>query len=316
MIKSNRNVHRKSLRLLPVVSGCVALLLWVGLCGPVFSAQAAARIDAAGIELQADQQVLADYALRFWQKMNQARRAPLAEAARLGIDEATVRSAFEETPWILDQGLPPLAWNEQLQKSAGAHGEDMLARNYYSYTTPENVGPAARILAGGYQPIRADETINALFFNNFVDFAFAADQLLDRTLRDELSGNPAVKPNIFSEQYTEVGIAYFAQTAALQPRLPYVYMLVLDFGLPVEMRRHVIIDTGADHRVAMKVFGINGWTYLKPLRSGVSQAQLTDMGAVFIAISDAGLGRRGVPYYLTGRKLDGTGNLSIDLSFE
>jgi hypothetical protein len=315
MFKKNPNVRRKSLRLAPGIPVWVVLLVAV-FCGPVFSAHAAEAVNTAGIELQADQQLLADYALRFWQKINQARRAPLAVAARLAIDEATVRSTFGNESWILDQGLPPIAWNEQLQQTASAHGEDMLVRNYYNYNTPENIGPFQRIHASGYQPMQANETINALFFNGFVDFEVAADQLLSRILRDELTGYATGQRNIFSEQFTEVGIAFFAQTASLQPDLPYVYLLVLDFGLPVEPRRYVVIDTVADHRVAMKKFGISGWTYLKPLAPGVNQARVSGMGAVFIAISDAGLGRLGIPFYLTGNKLSGWDNIYIDLSFE
>lgn len=316
MCKTSTNLQNKNRRPSILVSVLVTLVLCLSAVWLHPSVARAGSADLAGITLQADQQVLADYALRFWQKINQARRAPLAVAARLGLDESAVRSTFSSEPWILDQGLPPVAWHEKLQQAASAHGEDMLARNYYAYNTPENVEPYARILAAGYEAMQADETINALFFRSFVDFEVAADQLLDRMLRDELTGSASVPRNIFSEDFTEIGIAYYAQTSNLQPDLPYVYLLVLDFGLPVEPRRYVIIDTLADHRVAMKTFGVSGWTYLKPLAPGLNQTQVTGMGAVFIAISDAGLGRLGVPFYLAGNKLLGWDNIYIDLSIE
>lgn len=295
----------------------VLIALGLGLCGFGMSTSAAAAnsADLAGIPLQADQQLLADYSLRFWQKINQARRAPLAEAARLGLDESTVRGVFGVAQWILDQGLPPLAWNENLLQSASAHGADMLARSYYGYDSPENIGPLQRIQNTGYQPAQADETISALFFNNFVDFDFAVTQLLDSMIRDELNGTRASR-SFFDPALTETGVAFFAQTADLQPELPYVYLFVADFAAPIVPRRFVIIENTPGHAVAMKEFRIRGWKYLTALRAGVYQVAEPEDGALFIAIANAGLGALGRPTYLTTPMLGRTrGQVYLDLRF-
>ena len=316
MRKTNPNKQKHNSQPLAGRLALIALVLLLGgFCLPPSTA-VAGSLNLASIQRQADQQLLADYALRFWQKINQARRQPLAAAARLGLDESVVRTVFSDRPEVLEQGLPPLAWNGQLRQSASAHAADMLERNYYDYYSPENFGPYERIEATGYQPYAVGETIKALFFNNFVELEFALNQLVDSVLIEELTGQPDVQSNIFSPQVTEVGVSFSAQTANLQPDLPYVYLFVLDFAGPLQERRFVIINSVADHRIAMKAIGVSGWRYLQPLRPGVSQAQVSGLGAVFIAITKAGLGQLGVPYYLTGRNLAGDGNIGLDLSFE
>lgn len=48
-------------------------------------------------------------------------------------------------------GLPALALEPALRRSARAHSRDMVARNYFDHTTPERLGPEDRAGLQGYE---------------------------------------------------------------------------------------------------------------------------------------------------------------------
>jgi uncharacterized protein YkwD len=52
------------------------------------------------------------------------------------------------------RGLVALAGNSQLDKAAQGHSQDMVARRYFSHTTPEGVSYSSRIFASGYATSR------------------------------------------------------------------------------------------------------------------------------------------------------------------
>jgi len=244
----------------------------------------------APVPVFADAQILQDRAVEFLLQINQARRDPLACAERLGIDEETVRTTFADQSWILDQGLPPLAWNNQLVSSAATHGRDMFDRLYYSYITPEGATVEQRINATGYQAAFVGETMNALFFVNYVPVDDALRLLVDSMLRDELSGNPDVEMNIFSPDVSEVGISFFAESINLSGRHPHVYLLLADFASPFEKQNFVIIEYDQDSRVVARTYNDQHWIYPQQLRPGVAQMPFPEGGAQVLVIGDNGLG--------------------------
>jgi hypothetical protein len=78
--------------------------------------------------------------------INRARANPAAEAARLGIDlnEGLQPGTLSATP------KPPLAPNQKLIDVAGAHSQDMIARNFFDHVNPDGKGPGTRIADAGY----------------------------------------------------------------------------------------------------------------------------------------------------------------------
>ncbi len=190
-------------------------LAFVGAAGP-------ARADGQ-VFLEARSYVLA-------LKINEARANPRLVLERLQIPAAQAAAALGAEAWILDEGLPALVWNEQLQAAALAHGRDMLANNYFAYVSPDGAGPAARIAAAGYEALAVDETLAALDFDQYLAPDTALDLLVDNMLRDELSGVPGVNRNIFSAALTEIGIAFLAESAAGPAPGPNSYLLVADFA--------------------------------------------------------------------------------------
>lgn len=168
------------------------------------------------------------------QKINEARANPRQALARLGIAEQTAVGVLGSEAWILNQGLPPLVWNAQLQAAALAHGRDMLANRYYNHISPSGLTPTARVAASGYSAAVVDETLAALDFSNYLDPDTALSALFDNMLRDELTGVAGVGRNIFSTSLSEIGIGFLAESVALISAQPNVYLLVLDFSTPGE----------------------------------------------------------------------------------
>lgn len=189
---------------------------------------------------------LQDQGYLLWQQINEARANPRAVMNRLNIPEDTVKNVLGADAWLLDQGLPPLAWSDQIGAAAQNHGRDMLDHLYYSHLSQDGRTPQQRLLAVGYEPLLEEETLAALIFNNPIALDMALQVMCDNIFRDELSGTPGVARNIFSPNFSEVGLALFAESIALLADQPNVYLLVVDFSQPVAERHFVIghIDPG------------------------------------------------------------------------
>lgn len=267
---------------LNTISLCLCLALVVGILPLPVQAVAADE----EIALRSDTQQLEDLAQQFWLRVNDARRDPLATVARLGLDEELVRDVFADQQWILDNGLQPLAWQQPLVDSALGHGRDMFTRLFYSYVTPDNVTVDQRIAATGYLAASTGETMNALFFENYIALDFSFDLLVDTMLRDELTGNPSVPRNIFSPEMTEMGATLFAESIEALEGQPLVYLLLADFAAPQNSRRYVIGECDASSVPLIKPFVSGLWSYVPLLAPGLFQIPYPEGGAEFLVIID------------------------------
>ncbi|MFZ5774001.1 MAG: CAP domain-containing protein [Thermodesulfobacteriota bacterium] len=242
------------------------LLAVLAFCASASAAQAATSAD------------LSTQAYLLWQGINQARHTPRAALSWLGIDETTARAALGQDAWILDQGLPPLAWNDQLASAAGAHGRDMLDNLYYSHTSPTGLTPALRIAAAGYQALLEEEALAALVFTNPFPMDEAVVALLDNLLRDELTATPGAIRKIFSPNYSEAGLALLAESVALLDGQPYVYMLVADFAQPVAPRHFMVGMAEPGSRITVRNLYTGVWDVLPLLPGDAFQYPLSGRG--------------------------------------
>lgn len=213
-----------------------------------------------------------------WQRLNEARANPRATMTRLGIPEATVRAALGQDGWLLDQGLPPLAWNEQIRSAAEGHGRDMLSRVYYSYVSPEGRTLAHRLSMAGYAPLVEQETLGALVFSNPMALEAAVTILCDNMLRDELSGTPGVARNIFSPEFSEMGVALMAESVPLLAGQPYVYLLVADFSRPTEERRFAVGRIAPGTSLVLRSRATWQWEEVAILPGNSFQFRLSGLG--------------------------------------
>ena len=255
---------------------------------------------------------LALQSLIAWQQINEARDNPRAALERLAIPVEQARAVLGDDAWILDQGLPPLALNQRLRDAANLHGRDMFTRIYYSHVTPEGLGPMERIAAAGYQALAEDETLGILIFSGYVELKLAVDFMVDTMIRDELTGTPGVRRNIFSPDFTEAGIVFFAETIPLIEGEPYVYLFVMDFAKPVVPARYLLgtCDIEPDRLPAMMPFELRQWGALPLMAPGFFQLPYPDGGAVLV-MAGAGMETVGTPVFVYD---DGDGrNVYVDL---
>lgn len=271
----------KTARLKNSFGACVLSIL-------VLVCAVAAANAAVTLPQQADEEILNERALQFMLQVNAARRDPLAAAARLGVAEEVVREQFAATPWILEDGLPPLAWNAELVISSATHGRDMFDRLYYSYVTPEGATVDDRIADTGYEALFVGESMNALFFENYLPVDTAFQALVDSMLRDELRGTAGVERNIFSPDVTEMGAAFFAESIDLLGDQPYVYLLLADFARPKTDRYFICGLADPDSELVLRRIYTGFSEIITPLPGGAFQAPYPDGGAAVTAYSATG----------------------------
>ncbi len=272
------------------------LLITALVLSMLFSLASRSTATTSDIPLRGDTDILKQCAFEFWQQVNAARQNPLATAARLEIPEHVVRQAFATQAWILDQGLPPLAWNQALYTAATAHGHDMFSRVFYDYVSPEGATYWDRMEDAEYHPEEAGETMLSLFFENFIPIERGFDMIVDAMLRDELTGNPSVERNIFNPDFVEMGAGFFAESVPPLGDQPYVYLLLADFARPREARSYVIGTYPLDSSVLMHPRRSGGWFPVREksnseqLPAGIFQVALPYGGADFVLVSNYGLG--------------------------
>ncbi|MDD3802621.1 MAG: CAP domain-containing protein [Desulfuromonas thiophila] len=234
------------------------------------------------------QLVLAQQKYRFWQQLNEARRNPRAVLDRLDVPEELAREVLGADAWILDQGLPPLAWNDTLCLSAAGHGRDLIDQAYYSYTSRDGRTVPQRALAAGYDAWDASETLSLLLFDTQFNYDRAVALLLDNLLRDELMGIEGVPRNVFSPALTDVGLSFFAETVPLLSGSPYACLLVADFAAPRDFQPQVVGVLPAGGRLAMQRLRTAIWDFLPLLPGNAVQVRLPEGGARFVVLDAAG----------------------------
>ena len=117
----------------------------------------------------------------------------------------------------LKNGLPPLKENQQLNNSALAKAKDMLDRQYFEHTSPENIGPAELAKEAGYEFIVIGENLALGDFEN------------DEKLVDNWMASPGHRANILNPQYQEIGVAVLK--GKFKDRITWV--AVQHFGKPL-----------------------------------------------------------------------------------
>lgn len=91
-------------------------------------------------------------------------------------------------------GSPLLVENQLLTKAAQMKADDMLARQYYSHTTPEGHTPLYFLDAVGYKYLNAGENLDLTYESTSEDVHTA------------WLNSPAHRANLLLPQYTEIGV--------------------------------------------------------------------------------------------------------------
>ncbi len=258
-------------------------LLLLTLVWPLQSAVASVEEEP---EVKTWQESVALQKYLIWQRINAARSNPLEVLERLEIPLEEAQAVFGEDSAVLTDGLPPLAWNVQLDKAATLHSRDMIEQVYYSHTSRDGSGPMERIAETGYQALSEDETLGALLFLNPIELDRGVTLLLDNIMHDELTGATGVSRNVFSSELTEAGVSFDAEILPTLFDQPFVYLVVIDFAKPLTPRRALIGQYNAGSRVMMMPFTLGRWDYLPLQLPGLFQITYPEGGAKFVVVTE------------------------------
>ncbi len=155
--------------------------------------------------------------------INRARRDPVAEGARLGID---ITEGLTEAEKALVRARPPLAFSASLLQVAREHSQDMHDRNFFSHTNPDGLDAEARITANYGQHTATAENIACGTDNT-------AAQLADALMVDAgVSGRGHRKNLLHVYDFAplrQVGLGVYAASANASG---YTDFLTQDFATP------------------------------------------------------------------------------------
>jgi len=164
--------------------------------------------------------------------INEARAEPLQALEAAGISEVFARIIFGDNVWVLDEGLPPLAWNTRLYQAASDHNSDMIANNYFDTISPDGRGPADRVVSAGYEALRVGESLARVIAEPGVNPVEIAHALYEIMLKSEVYNVSALK-KIFNPDMKDVGISV-GTTPAGEEDEDRTCVAVADFAAPAE----------------------------------------------------------------------------------
>lgn len=183
---------------------------------------------AGEIDADADALLLVDL-------INMARKDPLGTAATLGMDPSKILTDFPELADILIQGLPELAFDERLHRSARKHTADMLANNYYAYESSDGRTLWHRMNDEGYAATFSGESLGLLFFTNFISAETAVGRIFANMFRDELDPAGSGIRNILNPHVTDIGASIGGGIYNFNGYTGNVYLATCDFGATPEI---------------------------------------------------------------------------------
>lgn len=116
-------------------------------------------------------------------------------------------------------GLPALAVNEKLNKSAQMKVDDMFNKQYFAHESPEGEGLGDLANAVGYEYLMVGENLALGNYEN------------DAILVDAWMNSPGHRENIMHAKYTEIGVA--VRRGMYEGRT--VWLAVQEFGRPASL---------------------------------------------------------------------------------
>jgi uncharacterized protein YkwD len=161
---------------------------------------------------------------------NQARGNPLGVAKSLGMDPKTLVEGLPDLKELLEEGLPPLGFNDKLYDSADAHALDMAENSYFSKVNLDGFTVEDRIKNQGYGPVAVGEILGSLASVGFIVPEDIAKILFESSFKGEL--NPASEERfLLNPDLKEMGLRFSIKGLENGDGLYTArYLLVADFG--------------------------------------------------------------------------------------
>ncbi len=134
---------------------------------------------------------------------------PLGSLSAAGIIEFTNQAR-------VDNSLPPLISNDDLNQAAKLKVDDMFTNQYFAHVSPSGVGPDHWVELSGYDYLNTGENLAMGAFKD------------DHSLVEAWLASPGHRANILSSKFTEIGVAVRKGNLDGQP----VWLAVQVFGRP------------------------------------------------------------------------------------
>ena len=175
--------------------------------------------------------------LQLLQLINQARADLETVAQSYGVDVAQIiNGAPALEAGVLVKSAPPLTPNRNLYHSADAHAQDMLAKEYFSESSPDGRTPKIRIQESGYAPIQwVGENIGRISFGEGDDIlpSETASRLFRQIFLNAFDADQLSEEMLFSESAREIGLRIVGGESRVLSGIcgDYVRLGVVDYGL-------------------------------------------------------------------------------------
>ncbi|MEW6077228.1 MAG: CAP domain-containing protein [Thermodesulfobacteriota bacterium] len=180
----------------------------------------------------------------FLRLVNQARVNPLGTAEALGLDPVQVLKDFPDWKDMLNQGLPPLTVNLDLQEAAESHAEDMMENGYFSHKSQDGRTFEDRIREAGYEAAESreqlwraclgddDEWLKYLDNNDYGRIRDLMGQVFKNMFSYELNPSNKNERNLLNGSVKEIGIGIaYGESAALKGICgDRILLMVLNLG--------------------------------------------------------------------------------------
>lgn len=162
--------------------------------------------------------------------VNMARMEPLQVAEDLDLDKKKLFSGIAADSPFWDKQKWSLRLNPSLYTAVTDHAQDMLARDYFGYVSPEGLGPEQRAVDADYSPLAVHEYMSLFTFQNYIPAEQAALELFKRFFQDEVQGFKQNEASIFDHALRDIGLTFQGGKLTLEGRKQNVYLFVLQYG--------------------------------------------------------------------------------------
>ena len=211
--------------------------------GSLLTASATAYAENVSDSIDSNEVALFDpNEVALFELINAARTSPLDMAELLGMDRNQVLKDLPEMADILTSGLPELALNVRLGRTAKEHTADMLKNSYYSYDSIDGRSVDQRMTDAGYMPVEFGESLGMIAFNNFLNSQKAVLQIFKNIYQNELDSAFEGQRNILNPNVTDVGVSFQGGIFTFGHFTVNSYFVTCDFARPVEIYELQLIN--------------------------------------------------------------------------
>ncbi|WDN90726.1 hypothetical protein BuS5_03697 [Desulfosarcina sp. BuS5] len=161
------------------------------------------------------------------QLINNARVNPRAAASSIGLDPESILESDPGIRDILENGLPPLDYNGNIQLAARECGRKLLADNLV------NKGECrleSSLRARGYIPACSKEITGSIMFLNFISKEEAANLVFRDILKKELNATAVEDLKVLSPNVSEIGLSFRSGNVRAAGGHYMAYLLTADLA--------------------------------------------------------------------------------------